>query len=102
MVELQLANPKDLTAGSGRPPNDIFHNVAAVKPLFADIIARRYEAVSGVPANLEWTGERFAEVAARRSRESVASDREGGADHGGGDRSGATSPATSSALDVGE
>ncbi len=38
-------------------------------PLYADVIVRRFETLTGVPAVLEETGERFADLAARRSRE---------------------------------
>ena len=38
-------------------------------PLYADVIIRRFEAATGVPAVLEETGERFADLAARRQRE---------------------------------
>jgi len=38
-------------------------------PLYADVIVRRFEAATGVSVVLEETGERFEDVAARRSRE---------------------------------
>jgi hypothetical protein len=38
-------------------------------PLYADVIVRRFEAATGIPATLMETGERFMDLAPRRERE---------------------------------
>jgi len=40
-------------------------------PLYVDVIIRRFEAATGVPAVLEETGERFVDLAARRGAEAA-------------------------------
>jgi DNA modification methylase len=46
-------------------------------PLYVDVIIRRYEALPGNPAILVETGERFAELAARRAGEVMPPSRQG-------------------------
>jgi DNA modification methylase len=59
-------------------------------PLYADVIIRRFEALTGVPAVLEETGERFVDLRARRSREATGAEGSSGADLDACERSGAT------------
>jgi DNA modification methylase len=73
-------------------------------PIYADVIIRRFEAATGVPAVFEESGELFTDLAARRLRERTGSlsggeGRGGAAEYSGATGSGATSTGPNGATD---
>ena len=70
-------------------------------PLYVDVIIRRVEAATGIPALLEETGERFVDLAAQRAREQAARNGDEGV-VSLLDNSGATLAARAGAPDVDE